>query len=86
MQTEFSLNQFAKKMRHPNVSTINKCKKVWVVGFREKKVQSSMQGHNHMQQLRDGPLHRDTVVADFLATFMMWLKLEIFDNVKWILP
>ena len=34
--------------------------------------------------MRDGPLHWETVVAEFLETFETWLPLENFDNAEWI--
>jgi hypothetical protein len=37
-----------------------------------------------LKQLRDGPLHWETAVADFLETFETWLPLEDFDNADWI--
>jgi hypothetical protein len=83
-QTEFSLMQFAKRMGQPNCSTFNKWKKVWVVGFLENKHRSSIQGQNRLKQVRDGPLHRERVVADFLAIFETWLPLVNFDNAEWI--
>ena len=50
-QTEFSLKQFAKRMGQANYSAFNKWKKVWVVGFLEKKHRSIIQGQNHLNQL-----------------------------------
>jgi len=41
-------------------------------------------GQNRLKQLRDGPLHWATVVADLLETFEMWLPLENFDMADWI--
>jgi hypothetical protein len=76
--------QFAKRMGQPNWSTFNKWKKVWVVGFLENKHRSSIQGQNRLKQVQYGPLHRETVVADFLATFETWLPLVNFDNAEWI--
>jgi hypothetical protein len=81
-QTEFSLKHFAKRMRQPNFSTFNKWEKVWVAGFLEKKHRSIIWGQNRLKPLRDGPLHGETVVADFLETFETWLPLENFDNAK----
>jgi hypothetical protein len=81
-QTEFSLKQFAKRMGQPNFSAFNKWKKVWVAGFLEKKHRSIIRGQNRLKQLRDGPLHWETVVADFLETFETWLPLENFDNAE----
>ena len=68
-QTEFSLKQFANMMGQANFSFFNKWKKVWVAEFTEKRHQSSIQGQNRLKQLRDGPLHWETAVADFLLTF-----------------
>jgi len=45
-QTEFSLKQFAKRMRQANNSVFNKWKKVWVAGFLEKKHRSIIRGQN----------------------------------------
>jgi len=83
-QMEFSLKQFAKTMRQPNFSACNKWKKVWVAQFLEKKHRSIIRGQNHPKQLRDGPLHRETAVAEFLETFETWLPLENFNNAQWI--
>jgi len=83
-QTEFSLKQFAKRMGQPNFSAFNKWKKVWVAGFLEKKHRSIIRGQNRLKQLRNGPLHWETAVADFLETFETWLPLENFDNAEWI--
>ena len=83
-QTEFSLKQFAKRMGQPNCSTFNKWKKEWVAGFLEKKHRSIILGQNRLKQIRDGPLHWETVVANLLETFEMWLRLENFDNAEWI--
>ena len=68
-QTEFSLKQFAKRMGQANYSAFDKWKKVWVAGFLEKKHRSIIRGQNRLIQVRDGPLHWKTAVADFLATF-----------------
>jgi hypothetical protein len=81
-QTEFSLKHFAKRMRQPNFSTFNKWEKVWVAGFLKKKHRSIIWGQNRLKPLRDGPVHGETVVADFLETFETWLLLENFDNAK----
>jgi len=83
-QTEFSLKQFAKRMGQPNFSAFNKWKKVWVAGYLEKKHRSIIRGQNRLKQLRNGPLHWETAVADFLETFETWLLLENFDNAQWI--
>jgi hypothetical protein len=83
-QMDFSLKQFAKKMGHPNFSAFNKCKKVAVAGFLEKKHRSSIQGLNCLKQPRDGPLHWEMAVADSVETFEKWLPLEIFDNAELI--
>jgi hypothetical protein len=83
-QTEFSLKQFAKRMGQANYSAFNKWKKVWVAGFLEKKHRSIIRGQNRLKQVRDGPLHWETAVADFLATFETWLPLVNFDNAEWI--
>jgi hypothetical protein len=39
---------------------------------------------NRLKLLRDGPLHRDTVVADFVGTFETWLPFDNFDDSAWI--
>jgi len=83
-QTEFSLKQFAKRMGQPKFSTFNKWKKVWVAGFLEKKHRSIFWGQNRLKQLRDGPLHWEMVVADFLVTVETGLHLHKFDHAKWI--
>jgi len=49
-QTEFSLKQFATRMGQPNFSAFNKWKKVWVVGFLEKKHRSFILGQNCLEQ------------------------------------
>jgi hypothetical protein len=82
-QTEFSLKQFAKRMRQPDFSTFNKWKKVWVAGFPEKKHRSIILGQNHLNQQRDGPLPWEMAVSHFLETFEKWLPLENFDNAEW---
>jgi hypothetical protein len=43
-EMEFSLKQFAKRMGQPNFSAFNEWKKVWVMGFLEKKHQSIIWG------------------------------------------
>ena len=68
-QTEFSLKQFAKRMGQPNFSAFNKWKKEWVAGFLEKKHRSIIPGQNRLKPLRDGPLHWELAVEDFLETF-----------------
>ena len=83
-QTEFSSKQFATRMGQHNFSEFNKWKKVRVAGYHEKKHRLIIWGQNRLKQLRHGPLHRETVVADFLETFETWLPLENFDNAEWI--
>jgi len=83
-QTEFSLKQFATRMGQPNFSKFNRWKTVWVAGFLQNKQRSIIQGQNCLKQLRDGPLHSETAVADFLETFETWLPLENCDNAEWI--
>jgi hypothetical protein len=83
-QKEYSLKQFAKRMRQPNFSAFNKWKKVWVAGFLEKMHQSIIQRQNWLKHLRDEPLHWETGVADFLEKFQTWLTLENFNNAEWI--
>jgi len=81
-QTEFSLKQFAKRMGQANYSVFNKWKKVWVAGFLEMKHWFMIRWRNRSKQVRDGPLHRESVVADFLATFQNWLLLVNVDNAE----
>jgi len=81
---EFSLKQFAKRMGQLNFSAFNKWKKVCVAGFLEKKHRFIIPGQSRLEKQHDGPLHWETVVADFLETFEKWLPLENFDNAKWI--
>jgi len=83
-QTEFSLKQFAKKMGQANYSAFNKWKKVWEAGFLEKKYLSIIWGQNRLNRLRDGPLHWEMAVADFLETFERWLLVDNCDIAKWI--
>jgi hypothetical protein len=68
-QTESSLKQLAKFIGQSNFSACKKWEKVWVAGFLWKKHQFVIRGDNHVKQLRDGPLHRETAVADFLVNF-----------------
>jgi hypothetical protein len=68
-QTESSLKQFAKFIGQSNFSACKKWEKVWVAGFLWKKHQFMIRGDNHLKQLRDGPLHRETAVADFPVNF-----------------
>jgi hypothetical protein len=83
-QMEFSLKQFAQMMGQPNLSTFNKWKKVWVRAFLKKKHQSIIWGQNRLKQVRDGHLHWEMVVADFLVTFETRLQLVDFNNAEWI--
>jgi len=83
-QTEFSLKQFAKRMGKPNFSTFNKCKKVRVAGFLEKKHRSSIRGQNCLALLRHPPLHWETAVADCLVTSKATLPVKNVDNAGWI--
>jgi hypothetical protein len=80
--TEFSLKQFTIRMGQANDSAFNKWKKELVAGFLEKKHRSIIRGQNRLKQLRDGPLHWERVVADFLETFETWLPLDNFDNAE----
>jgi len=84
MQREFSLKQFAKRMGQANYSAFNKWKKVWVAGFLRKKHRPIIQGQNRFKQVRDGPMHREMVVTDSLATFETWLPLVNLDIAEWI--
>jgi hypothetical protein len=83
-QTVLSSKQFGTMMGQPNFTAFNKWKKVWVAGFLEKKHRSIIQGQNCSKQLQDRPLHWQIPVADMLRTFEMWLRLENFNNAKWI--
>jgi hypothetical protein len=83
-QTEFSLKQFAKMMGQPNFSAFNKWKKVWVLGFHEKKHRFIVRGQNRLKHVRHGCLHWGRAVADFLPTFAIWLPLVNFDEAKWL--
>jgi hypothetical protein len=82
--TEFSLNQFPKTLWQPNFGTLDKWKNVWLAGFVEKKNRSCIPRLNSVKWHRDGPLHCQTAVADYLQTFETWLHLCNFDNVEWI--
>ena len=83
-QMEFSLKQFAKQMGQTNYSAFNKWKKVWVAEFLEKKHRSLIRRQNQLKQVRDGPLHWESAVADFLVTFENGLPLVNFNNAEWI--
>jgi hypothetical protein len=82
--TEFSLKQIAKRMGQHNFCAFNKWKKLWVAEFLEKEVLSIIRRQNRLKQLRDGPLHWKTAVADFVETFETRLPLENFNNAEWI--
>jgi len=82
--TKFSLKAFAARIGQANYSACIKWKKVLVAMVVEKKHRSMIRGENDLEQLRDGPPHWVTAVADFLVTFKDWLQLEIFDNAEWI--
>jgi len=84
METELFLKHFAKRMGHANYSAFNKWKKVWMVRLLQKQHQSSIQGQNCLKQLPGGPLHWQTAVGDYLATFENCLRLENFNNAEWI--
>jgi len=71
-------------MAQANYSLFNEWKKVWVAGFLEKKHWSIIWGQNRFKQVRDGPLHWEMAVADFLETFEVWLPRDHFDNAEWI--
>jgi len=70
-------------MGQANYSAFNKWKKVWVAGLLEKKHRFIIWGLNCLTLLRDGPPHRETVVADFLESFEIWLPLDNFNNAEW---
>jgi hypothetical protein len=53
-----------------------------VAGFLEKKHWLIIQRQNGLKQLRDGPLHWEMAVADFLETFETWQPVENFDNAE----
>jgi len=71
-------------MGQANYSAFNKCKRLWVVGFLEKKHQSMIRGQNRWKKVWDGPLHREMAVADRLASFKNWLLLICSDSSEWI--
>jgi len=73
-QTEFSFRQFGKRMGQGINTAFNKWKKVWVAGLLEEKHLSIVQGQTCLKQLRDGPLHWETAVADFVETFETWCR------------
>jgi len=83
-QTEYPSKQFAKRIRQANHTAFNKWTKAWVEGFLEKNHRSIIRGQNRLNQVREGPLHWETPVADLLATFEAWLPLLNFDNAEWI--
>jgi len=53
----------------------------WVSG---ENALSSIRGQNRLKQLQDGPLHWETVGANFLVIFEDWLPVDDFDNAHWI--
>ena len=55
-----------------------------MAGFLEKKHQSIIRGHNCLNQVQDGLLHWERVVADFLVTFESWLPSVNLDIAEWI--
>ena len=55
-----------------------------MAGILEKKHRSIIPGQNRLKQQRNGPLHWEMGVAEFLDTFDKWLPLEKFDNAEWI--
>jgi len=69
-------------MGQANYSAFNKWKKVWVAGFLEKKHRSIISGQNRLKKGWEGPLHWETVAADFLKTFGNWPPLFNFDNAE----
>jgi len=71
-------------MGQAKYSAFNKWKKGWVAGFLEKNHQSMIRGQNWLKQLRDGALHWETAVEEFLETFETWLPLVNFNNAEWI--
>jgi hypothetical protein len=46
--------------------------------------QSIIRRQDWLKQLRDGPLHWEIALGDFLETLESWLRLNNFDNAKWI--
>jgi hypothetical protein len=83
-QTELSLKRFAKRLGQPIFRAINKGKKRWVAGFLDVQYWWKIRRQKHSNQLLDGPLHWEMVVADLLVTFTTWPALEIFNNAEWI--
>jgi hypothetical protein len=55
-----------------------------VAEFLEKKHWLIIQRQNGSKQLRDGPLHWEMMVAEYLETFETWQPVENFDNAEWI--
>jgi len=55
-----------------------------VAGFLGKKQQSIIWGQNCLKQVPDGPLDRETAVADSLETLENMLSFESFDHGNWI--
>ena len=55
-----------------------------MAGFLEIKHRYIIPGQNSLKQIRDGPLHWEMAVADFLETFETRLPFENFDNAEWI--
>ena len=55
---------------------------MWVAGFLENRHRSIIWAQNCLKQCREGPLHREMAVADFLEIFENWLPLDNFDNAE----
>jgi hypothetical protein len=53
-----------------------------MAGFVEKKHPSIIPRQNSLKQRRDGPVHWETAVADYLETFETSLPLAQYDNAE----
>ena len=51
-----------------------------MAGVLKTKHWSIIQGQNHLKQLRVGPLHCETMVADIMVSFQDWIPLDNFDH------
>jgi len=81
-QTEFSLKQFAKRIRQANHSAYNNWKTVWVAGFLEKKRCSIIWGQNQLKQHRNRPQVLLSAVADCFQTGGSGLVLDNINNAE----
>jgi hypothetical protein len=67
-----------------NYSAFNIWKKVWVAVFIKKKHRFMIRTLNLLKHVRDGPLHWENAVRDFLEAFKTWLPLANYDIAEWI--